>query len=37
MHRTILAAAVMLAFAGTTYAASIDSDTTVEFGSEGLN
>lgn len=36
MHRTILATAVMLAFAGTTYAASIDSDTTVEFGSEGF-
>lgn len=37
MHRTILATAVMLAFAGTTYAASIsiDSDTTVEFDSEG--
>lgn len=36
MHRTILATAVMLAFAGTTYAASIASDTTVEFGSEGF-
>ena len=36
MHRTILATAVMLAFAGTTYAASIVSDTTVEFGSEGF-
>lgn len=38
MHRTILATAVMLAFAGTTYAASISivSDTTVEFGSEGF-
>lgn len=38
MHRTILATAVMLAFAGTTYAASIsiDSDTTVEFDSEGF-
>ena len=36
MHRTILATAVMLAFAGTTYAASIDSDTTVEFVSGGF-